>query len=184
LFGVENVRRRLVELSSHLPESTRWLRIRQPVDLATDTSFYERTCLPCHHAYVVVAAAVARSVDASRLAFGYTSYQSDWPEQTPLATSRLAALLAEYGIQLDLPVLDLASRADAEAELRLAGLSTASLEQKCSRQVTNVALDEQHLQAQVSLWEGAIRQSMAELDRIPSAILEDATLGSVESGQV
>lgn len=181
LLGIDNVRRRLIELKSILPSETRWLRIVQPEDLATDTSFYERTCLPCHHAYVVVAAAIARSVGASSLAFGYTAYQSDWPEQTPLAISRLRAVLCEYGIKLDLPVLDLTSRAEAEMELREAGLSSASLEQKCSRQVTNLALDEERLVAQVSLWEGAIRRSMDRLDRIPAAILEDATLGDLES---
>jgi hypothetical protein len=176
LFGIGNVRRRLGELTAHLPATTRWLRIEQPIDLATDTSFYERTCLPCHHAYVVVAAAVARSVNASHLAFGYTDYQADWPEQTPLAVLRLRTVLADYGVKLHLPVADLASREQAEAELRMLGLSTSSLEQKCSRQVTNSTLDEQLLGAQVSLWEGAIRRSMDALDRIPAAIMEESTL--------
>src|SRR3546814_10606496 len=98
-----------------LPEGTRWLRINQPKDLATDTSFYAQTCLSCHHAYVVVAAAVARSVGSKNLAFGYAAYQSDWPEQSPLATARLSSVLNDYGIQLHLPVIDLASRAEADA---------------------------------------------------------------------
>lgn len=176
LLGIASVLRRLGELAVHLPPATRWLRIEQPTDLATDTSFYERTCLPCHHAYVVVASAVARSMRASRLAFGYAGYQADWPEQTPLAVRRLRTLLADYGIELQLPVSDLGSREEAEAELRALGLSPASLEQKCSRQVTNSALDEERLQAQVSLWEEAIRRSMEELDRIPAAITEERTL--------
>jgi hypothetical protein len=179
LFGIDKVKQRLVELACHLPASTRWLRIVQPVDLATDTSFYEQTCLPCHHAYVVVATAVARSMNAQRLAFGYAGYQSDWPEQTPLAVSRLRAVLADYGIELDLPVADLASREQAEQELEALGLSPGSLEQKCSRQVTNLALDETMLRAQISLWEGAIRRSMDKLDRISAAIIEEATLGSL-----
>ena len=169
---------RLGELAGVLPHQTRWLRVIQPADLATDTSFYERTCLPCHHAYVVVAAAMARSVGTSRLAFGYTRYQSDWPEQTPLATTRLAAILAEYGITLELPVADLCSREEAVAELCDLGLSSTSLEQKCSRQVSNVVLDEPRLRAQISLWEEAIRRSIDELDKIRAAIVEDTTLAA------
>lgn len=183
LVGIGNVKRRLVELAAHLPESTRWLRIEQPNNLATDTSFYERTCLPCHHAYVVVAVGVARSMNAPRLAFGYAGYQSDWPEQTPLAVARLRALLADYNIQLDLPVADLASREEAETTLEGLGLSPAALEQKCSRQITNLALDEDRLRAQILLWEGAIRRSMDELDRIPAAIIENTTLGRIASGR-
>lgn len=167
---------RLQELSTILPGDVRWLRIAQPSDLATDTSFYERTCLPCHHAYVVVAAAVARSLGSSRLAFGYAGYQSDWPEQTPLATARLAATLTDFGISLELPVSNLASRESAIEELRRHGLSTAALEQKCTRQVTNVALDADRLGVQIDLWEKAIRRSMQEIDRIPAAIIEEATL--------
>ena len=179
LFGIERVRSRLAELAGLLPGRTRWLRVKQPADLATDTSFYERTCLPCHHAYVVAAAAVARSVGAGRLAFGYARYQANWPEQTPLATSRLTAVLAEYDITLELPVADLSSREAAENELTAMGLSPSALEQKCSRQVTNVTLEGDRLRTQISLWEDAIRRSMSELDKIPAAIMEDATLAEI-----
>jgi hypothetical protein len=125
---------------------------------------------------VVVAAAIARSLSAQRLAFGYTRYQSDWPEQTPLATSRLAAVLGEYGIKLELPVIDLPSREHAQAELAAAGLSPDALEQKCRRQVSNVKLDESDLVAQIGLWETAIRRSMDALDAIPAAIIENLSI--------
>jgi predicted subunit of tRNA(5-methylaminomethyl-2-thiouridylate) methyltransferase len=39
LLGIGNVKRRLAELAVHLPAPTRWLRIKQPLHLATDTSF-------------------------------------------------------------------------------------------------------------------------------------------------
>ncbi len=177
LLGIENVKRRLAELTMHLPNRTRWIHIKQPLDLATDTTFYERTCLPCHHAYVVVSVAVARSIGAKILAFGYAGYQSDWPEQTPLAVATLRGLLADYDIELELPVRDVASRDEAETALKTLGLSQASLEQKCSRQITNVGLDDDRLRAQISLWERAIRDSMDQLDRIPAAIIEEATVG-------
>jgi hypothetical protein len=177
LQGIESVQRRIDELGPLLAPGTRWLRIAQPQNLRTDTSFYAQTCLPCHHAYVVVAANVARSLGASTLALGYTTYQSDWPEQTPLAVASLTAVLAEQGVQLLLPVRDLTSREQASRELEANGLSSASLEQKCSRQVTNVKLEEAHLQSQVVLWEAAIRRSLQELDRIPTAILGDSVIG-------
>lgn len=181
LFGLASVRMRLAELRRVLPGNVRWLRIDQPKNLATDTSFYKQTCLPCHHAYVVVAATVARNLATRCLAFGYTRYQSDWPEQTPLAATRLGAALADYGIDLELPVVDLASREEAQAELAKAGLSPDSLEQKCSRQVTNVKLNENDLVAQIDLWEAAIRRSMNALDAIPTVIVEETTLDLVEA---
>jgi len=54
-----------------MDHGTPWLRARQPTELQTDTSFYEQTCLPCHHAYVVVSGVLARRLGAHRLAFGY-----------------------------------------------------------------------------------------------------------------
>ena len=54
LVGMEQVRQRLKELARLLPKDTPWIHVRQPEELKTDTSFYDRTCLPCHHAYVVV----------------------------------------------------------------------------------------------------------------------------------
>src|SRR5665213_3223368 len=157
LYGIETVRRRLSELKDLLPGFVRWMHIRQPINLATDTSFYEQTCLSCHHAYVVVAASIAASLGARALAFGYTSYQSDWPEQTPLAIASLTNILADHGIRLLLPAHDLASKEATQDELAWRGLSTASLEQKCIRQITNVALDGDRLRSQISLWETAIR---------------------------
>ena len=180
LVGIASVHTRLRELKGQLPDTTRWLQIQQPVDLATDISFYEQTCLPCHHAYVVLAATVAASLEAKTLAFGYTGYQSDWPEQTPLAIASLTRVLAENGIDLSLPVFNLPSREAALVELEARGLSSASLEQKCSRQVTNVKLDDDRLQSQVALWETAIRASMNKLDSIPTHILSDTTLGEIE----
>jgi hypothetical protein len=179
LFGIEAVKRRLAEMKNLLPGATEWLRIRQPSELQTDTSFYEQTCLPCHHAYVVVAGAVAASLDIANLAFGYATYQGTWPEQTPLATSRLGVVLDDLGIRLLLPVYDIASQSAAEDELRSIGLSALALEQKCSRQVTNVELPEDQLQSQISLWEKAIRESVGKLHLIETAILERLKIGEM-----
>jgi hypothetical protein len=181
LFGLQAVHRRHVELKAILPSTTRWMVVRQPTELRTDTSFYERTCLPCHHAYVVVAAAAAMAFGAEHLSFGYAGYQNDWPEQTPFAVERLAAVLADRGVALVLPVYDLPSRDAAEAELARWGLSSVSLEQKCIRQISNVTLPEHALRAQIQLWEDAIRESTASLHLIDSAIEATGTLGEVST---
>jgi hypothetical protein len=177
LVGIDRVKARLSELARLIDDTTSWLHVRQPVELRTDTSFYEQTCLPCHHAYVVVSGVLARSLGANRLAFGYAGYQRNWPEQTPLAVARLAAVLKRHDITLELPVYEVASKEAANAELTALGLSTEALEQKCLRQVTNVALSDDMLRSQVTLWETAIDRSMAQLDEIHLDVLERCTLG-------
>jgi hypothetical protein len=179
LVGIQSVRQRLTELSRLLPPDTRWLQVRQPKELRTDISFYEHTCLPCHHAYVAASGVLAGLLGAHRLAFGYAGYQMDWPEQTPLAVARLAGVLARYEIKLELPVYDIVSRAAAIAELERFGLTPNSLEQKCLRQVTNVALPEARLRQQIELWEAAIDRSMQALDRIEVEIIAEVALGSL-----
>lgn len=179
LVGIERVRRRLAELAGLLPAETRWLLVRQPEALRTDTSFYKQTCLPCHHAYVVVSGAISRSVGASRLAFGYAGYQADWPEQTPMALQSLSSVLARHGITLELPVHDIASREEAIRELKAMGLTSDSLEQKCLQQVTNLRLDDNLLTQQVRLWERAIDESMSQLAGINIEVLEETLLGSL-----
>ena len=179
LFGISAVRERLQELRRILPPDTQWLRIRQPEELRTDTSFYEKTCLPCHHAYVVVAAAVAMFLDAKILAFGYTGYQGTWPEQTPIAISRLQEVLSRQKIRLLLPVYDLASRQQAQEELKRRGISDDSLEQKCLRQVNNVVLSDEKLSEQITLWERAIETSLSNFWLLNIDTLETTTLATI-----
>ncbi len=179
LVGIERVKERLRELARFLPFETEWLLVQQPIDLRTDVSFYEQTCLPCHHAYVVVSGALARLAGAPRLGFGYARYQSDWPEQTPLAVSRLEQVLAKHGITLELPAYDIESRDAAVQELHSSGLNTEALEQKCLRQVTNVRLDLGRLELQVALWERAIDASMQALNMIEITVLNRARVGDL-----
>jgi hypothetical protein len=179
LTGCENVRRRVRELASHLSPETPWILTRQPDELRTDTSFYEQTCLPCHHAYVVAGAAVAAKVGLASLAFGYAEYQNAWPEQTLLAVGRLTRVLARNGIDLILPVYNLASRDEAIAQLAAKSLSTGALEQKCIRQITNVELEPHRLRQQIDLWEKAIEASLLAVDTINIEALEALNLGSI-----
>ncbi len=181
LRGINLVKRRLCELSRILPADTRWVRVRQPLELRTDTSFYEQTCLPCHHAYVVVSGALTSMNHSRRVGFGYAGYQSNWPEQTPFAVERLRAVLGRHGISLELPVYDLSSREAAIAELDANGISTESLEQKCIRQVTNVTLMNGRLRQQVALWEQAIDRSMSQLDLINFEIMDQHKIGAIDA---
>jgi len=175
LAGLDRVRQRIRELESHLPSGTPWLILRQPRELKTDTSFYEQTCLPCHHAYVVAGAVVCAKAEATTLAFGYASYQGVWPEQPPLAIERLEAVLTRHGLRLLLPVRDITSRERAVKELAARNLSTEALEQKCIQQVMNITLSPNALSQQVSLWERAINVSMSALSSIEIEVM-DATL--------
>ena len=179
LVGISRVKHRLSELARFLPPETEWLQVLQPADLRTDVSFYDQTCLPCHHAYVAVSGALARLTGVKRLGFGYTRYQSDWPEQTPLAISCLRRVLAKHDINLELPAHDIESRDAAIQELRSYGVSTDALEQKCIRQVTNVALDAHRLERQVALWEAAIDASMGCLDTIKMTVLTNIRIGDL-----
>jgi len=147
--------------------------------LKTDTSFYKQTCLPCHHSYVVASSVLAFRLNIPNLAFGYAKYQSSWPEQSPIAISRLSSILSRHRIRLLLPAYDLASRAEAEQELRDLGLSAESLEQKCLQQVSNVSLSDELLHQQVDLWGQAIDDSISQLDQIDVEVLEDTTIEQV-----
>ena len=179
LFGLDAVRERLREIGRILPPDTRWLRVRQPEGLRTDTSFYEMTCLPCHHAYVVVAAAVAMYLGAEILAFGYAGYQSTWPEQTPMAICRLKEILRREEISLILPVYDLSSREEALDELKGHRISQDSLEQKCMQQINNVTLTDEKLSKQITLWERAIGASLSNLSLVEINTVENTTIGAI-----
>lgn len=172
LSGIEAVHQRLHELKAHLAPETNWFHIEQPAELATDLSFYEMTCLPCHHAYVVIAAAVALKCGLQRVAFGYVRYQNTWPEQTPAAIRGLTGVLKKHGLELILPVSDIQSQADAVRELQSHQLTSHALEQKCSRQVQNIELSEEKLIEQVQIWENAIDESIEGLSDIHIDVLD------------
>ena len=175
LFGVDRVRQRLAELESRLPAGTRWMRIQQPTTGGRFGANFGRTCLPCQHDYALAGAIIAKRLGMPRLAFGYASYQSTWPEQHPLATNALSSALVEVGIKLELPVYDLPSRDAAIAALVAEGLNDQALEQKCSRQVFNLPLADDTLESHVRHWAQELRASLQE--DVEIAILEEATIG-------
>lgn len=176
LFGFESVRQRLAELELKLPTATRWMRIRQPQTTGQFGATFGRTCLPCQHDYALAGALIAKQLGIPRLAFGYTSYQSTWPEQHPTATAALSDVLDEVGIRLELPVYDLMSRQDAMTKLTAAGLNDRALEQKCSRQIFNVPLDDVALESHLSHWAQELRKSLTQT--VEMEVLEEGVLRS------
>lgn len=166
LIGYDAVAARLKELKRILPSDLLQIHLSQPKNLQVDQKFYFRTCLPCQHAYVVVAASVAKRFKIEKIALGYSKYQGAWPEQTPLATTALSRVIAVHGLQLLLPAYEFDSKAEVKAMLTSYGLSDAALEQKCLRQVHNVELDAEHLKQQIDGWERAIATSLDEIDKI------------------
>ncbi len=161
LFGLNNVERRLREITPMLPAKTEWLQIVQPPLAGTQHFFHKRTCLPCQSAYVITGTNVARQMGINKIAFGYASYQAGWPEQGLQATVALQNTLAKYGFELTLPAYDIASRASAMDELKARGVSELALEQKCSRQVTNVTLNGLELSQQIEAWTTAIEEELS-----------------------
>lgn len=179
LYGIEAVRKRLGELKRLLPNNTAWIHVRQPTDLLGRLRFTSKTCLPCQHAYVVVAAAIAQEYGAKYLAMGYASYQSGWPEQTPSATKLLKAALSEASLSLVLPCYDLTTKQAAIDLLTKHGIANTSLEQKCLRQVNNITLDEAALGAELEIWGAALRQSLHSASSVKLEVVEKNTLGGI-----
>jgi hypothetical protein len=157
LLGIDTVYRRLAEIRRFMPDSAEWCCVKQPSTLLTDITFYAPTCLPCHHSYVVVGSLLAEQNGARNIAFGYAGYQASWPEQTSYAINRLKGLLAEFGFDLILPVYEINNIDDIKSELVEYGLSIIALEQKCSRQVTNIELKSDILCKEIDQWINSIR---------------------------
>jgi hypothetical protein len=179
LTGIELVHQRLRELAHILPHATPWIHVRQPSDLLGQLKFASRTCLPCQHSYVIVAASIAMHYKAKHIAMGYAMYQGGWPEQTPAATALLKAVLSDFGISLVLPCYDLDKKETAINLLGSHALANESLEQKCLRQVTNEELDADSLGKELETWEAALRQTMENISSIKLELIEQQQVGGV-----
>jgi hypothetical protein len=164
LTGLPAVRERLTELA-RLGLRGEWIHVQQP-PLLTPT-LKTPTCLPCQLAYALTGAAIAVRRGIRTLAFGYAQYQSDWPEQSPKAMRHLTQAMASVGLEALFPVADLATRAQAVAELKGLGLSEASLEQKCSLQLTNVALEPHALLPELSAWRELLDRGLERIAALP-----------------
>ncbi len=176
LYGIEQVKERLEELSSLLTIRLNWVLVRQEINITTNYGSFLPTCLPCQSEYISIGTKFCIENGINHLGLGYASYQSVWPEQSPEAISILHNILNKYGITLELPVYDIDSKEEAINLLEHHGLSPFSLEQKCQRQETNIELSQSELNIELSKWEKSIRENLEMIKTLPMEILESVTL--------
>lgn len=179
LHKISEVTKRLRELRQLLQPETLWVRVDQPVASPEDLFLSAPTCFPCHRAYTSIGVSMATHFGASTLAFGYTRYQSDWPEQTPQAVTFLRNLLADINITLVTPVYDVSSKSEASAELTSLHLSPVALEQKCSIQINNRVLTPEQYQIEFDHWAHALRVALSR-PADPPAVLAMTSLSELE----
>jgi len=176
LIGLASVEERLAELSGQLPTGTIWANVRQPPASRADEAFRVPTCFPCHKAYTTVAVQLAEAYGTDSIAFGYASYQGDWPEQRPEAVSFLRDTLGSIGLSLLTPVYDLPSKDAARAELRERGMVDSALEQKCLAQIHHRALSPREYSEEFQAWTAALIHSLSSRDGIKPEILREIAL--------
>lgn len=176
LVGLPAVQKRLAELGSHLPAGTIWANVRQPPATDGDEAFRLPTCFPCHKAYTTVAVQLAEAYAADSVAFGYASYQGDWPEQRPEAISFLRRILGSIGLSLLTPVYDLSSKAAAQDELRARGLADSALEQKCLFQVHHRTLSPREYVREFQTWTAALVESLSSRGMTRPEIITEIAL--------
>lgn len=171
LIGFAAVRRRVDEIKGYLKPGTRWITASQ-LQCASDFRLNPNTCLPCQRDYALIGASLAVGFGFSKLAFGYTKYQSDWPEQSAEAQVVLKKVLAEHGIELLLPVYDLESKDSAKQELAMRGLTADALEQKCIKQISNITLAPDLLAQELISWEIGLREKLRSPEKWHANIVE------------
>lgn len=176
LVGIQTVQQRVVQLKPHLPAQTEWLQVEQPL-LPPLKSLGNASCLPCQRAYAIIGGILAKRFGVRDMALGYAKYQSDWPEQTQQATTKLKKVLERFGLRLQLPVYDLVSKAEAEKELTSYGLSADSLEQKCLRQENNLNIPPDLLEQEVEIWGESIIQLLRGAESMPLSIVSRIKIG-------
>jgi hypothetical protein len=173
LVGIERVRSRLAELGRLFVGKVDWMHVSLSADALRPTASDLAGCLTCQHAYLAVAAKLAKQMEIETIALGYTAYQSGWVEQSPYAIFRLTEILAKLGKQLLLPVSNIQSKEQAKRELSELGLSENALEQKCSLQQTNDhGLDERAIRTHIDRWAENLDLLLANDDRIDFRVLE------------
>jgi hypothetical protein len=177
MTGIEKVRARVQELGACLSPGSEWILVREPARFLRSRSVAQSGCISCHFGYFLVASVLADQLNSDSIACGFVGYQNTWVEQTPYAIHSLQELLAEHDKHLILPVADIRSRAQAEAELRAHGLSTDSMELKCFRQEDDPALTGSQLQRVVDKWSENLREALSR-DHIPEPPLERLIISS------
>lgn len=174
LEGISAVKQRIVELRGYLSKGSRWISIPDTnINVPFLLNYSTRTCLPCFLKYTSIGVIIAKKFNINSLSFGFTHYQSGWPEQTPLAIEKFKKTLNQFGLNLDIPVYDLESKEKAIEELRTIGINSGALEQKCSRQIINEEIPLDIFEKAINEWAEALSLTILanlELDPVIAEI--------------
>lgn len=160
MIGMERLQFRIGELRRTLKNQCEWMLIPETGSFHRATAAKSAGCISCHFGYFWIASALAHQLRCDSIACGFVAYQSDWVEQTPYAIQRLSEFLQQRKQRLLLPVLEIQSRAQVEAELESHGLSTDSHELKCVRQHVDPGLTGEKLKAMVDSWAEKLRAAV------------------------
>jgi tRNA(Ile)-lysidine synthase TilS/MesJ len=179
LTGIDRVHQRLYELKSILPPTTPWIHIIAPHSLSERGGGEAFTCLPCHRFYTLAGAITADKLGAKIIAFGYSGYQSNWPEQTPYAVHRLEQVLHHNNLDLMVPVYDIQSKDSAVRELATFNLSFDALEQKCLLAKTNATLSATSMVQSVDFSMAALQTMLQGRLKFDLSVASQLTLGSL-----
>lgn len=157
LKGIENVYRRLGELQPFLKGKCTWELYRKIENLPV-ARLRPTTCLPCHAYYIALMQNLAVAGKIENVSLGYVGYQNCWEEQSEYAKQSLRRYLEEAGLNLLLPVEQIARKEEMKELLKEQGLTEDALEQKCLKSSFNVRLEETEIREQVDAWIASIRE--------------------------
>ncbi len=131
-------RKRAVELSEKYPnyswgmvDFTSWDQLLNDAVSPQLSTRLPKSCLLCALSKITAVIPFCLERGIKRIALGYTEYQSDWAEQTPLAIQLQKDYLLKLGIELLLPVKNYSSKGAVEATLIAKDLTPESLENPC-----------------------------------------------------
>lgn len=181
LEGIASVKARLMELKHYLSEDTLWVLFPDDGVVSPALTVAPNTCLPCFLKYTSLGVIIARKFNIPSLAYGFTQYQSAWPEQTPYAIAGFREVLAAFAINLELPVYDVATKEEVIEKLRVLGLTDFSLEQKCCRQIMNQEIPLPLLEKAINEWSTALYSSVSSNIFHEPTILLSLKLGDINS---
>jgi len=171
MTGLDRVRSRIDELKRTIPIRCEWILVGEQPLGRSGIQLNELGCISCHFGYFAMAHAIAREVGCANIACGFVQYQNSWVEQTPYAVSQLTKVMAEHGINLVLPVAEIASKSEVEAELLSNKLSIDSLELKCTRQQPDPGLTGNRLRSLIDKGINTLRAAI-EAEQAAAPALE------------
>jgi hypothetical protein len=180
MTGLTILNSRLEELKRILSVKCEWMLVPEKRLHPNQASLEDLGCIGCHFGYFASAYSVARQVKCDAIACGFVAYQNSWVEQTPYSVERLRALMSEYGMTLLLPVLELRSKAEVQAELATYGVTQDSLELKCSKQGIDPGLVSGSLKATVDQGIEALRITLGKEQRPERPLQKIALSGNGE----